>query len=233
MQALHLIKNGLIQLFFPHTCYGCGSDLLPEKNILCLPCLHDLPETNFAVHAGNPVEKIFWGRLPVQAAMTGFYFSKKAIIQTLIHLLKYKGKKEVGLFLGNRLGLQLQNNNRFQQIDALIPLPLFANKQKKRGYNQASIIANGISEVLQLPVWDDVIIRKIYTDTQTHKGRADRWHNVKESFALTNPDKLANKHVLLIDDVITTGATTEACGSVLLSASNVQLSIAAVAYARD
>ncbi len=233
MNTINLIINGLTQLFFPHTCYGCGSDLLSAESLLCLRCLNDLPETNFAKHANNPIEKIFWGRMPVSAAMTGFYFSKHAIIQTLIHQLKYKGKKEVGIFLGKRLGMQLKDSNRFTGIDALIPLPLFPHKQKRRGYNQAEVIADGISEVFNIPVWNNIITRKIYTDSQTRKGRTDRWENVKESFALQNANALRDKHVLLVDDVITTGATTEACGSVLLAAENVQLSIAALAFARD
>ncbi|HET9057333.1 MAG TPA: ComF family protein [Chitinophagaceae bacterium] len=233
MNTINLIKNGLVQLFFPHTCYGCGSDLLSKESLLCPYCLKDLPETNFAKYADNPVEKIFWGRIPVKAAMTGFYFSKHAIIQTLIHQLKYKGKKEVGAFLGNRLALQLKNSTRFAQIDALLPLPLFPHKLKLRGYNQAAVIADGMSEVLEIPVLNNVITRKIFTETQTRKGRTDRWQNVKESFALLNGDAIQNKHVLLVDDVITTGATTEACGSILLSANNVQLSIAALAFATD
>jgi ComF family protein len=233
MNTINLIKNGLTQLFFPHCCYGCGSDLLSEESLLCLRCLHDLPETNFAKHTNNPIEKIFWGRIPVTAAMTGFYFSKHAIIQTLIHQLKYKGKKEVGIFLGNRLAMQLKNSNRFNQIDALIPLPLFPDKLKKRGYNQAAVIAEGISEITGIPVFNNIITRKLFTETQTRKGRTDRWQNVKESFELLNGDAIQNKHIMLVDDVITTGATTEACGSVLLSANNVRLSIAALAFATD
>lgn len=233
MNTFKLVRNGLTQLFFPHCCYGCGSDLLSEESLLCLRCLADLPETNFAKHSNNPVEKIFWGRIPVAAAMTGFYFSKHAIIQTLIHQLKYKSKKEVGVFLGNRVGIQLKDGNRFSQVDALIPLPLFPDKQKKRGYNQASVIADGISEILGIPVLNNVITRKVFTETQTKKGRTDRWENVRESFALLNEAAIQNKHVLLVDDVITTGATVEACGSVLLSAKNTQLSIAALAFARD
>ncbi|MGE5109167.1 MAG: ComF family protein [Sphingobacteriales bacterium] len=233
MKAVHQIVNGLTQLFFPHTCAGCGSDLLGNDNLICIQCLANLPETNFAGHTNNPVEKIFWGRIPVKAAMTGFYFSKHAIIQTLIHQLKYKGNKEIGVFLGNRLGLQLKEANRFNQIDAIIPLPLFPDKQKRRGYNQASVIADGISEIISAPVWNNIITRRVYTDTQTHKGRIDRWQNVKESFDLLNSELIQNKHLLLVDDVITTGATTEACGSVLLSANNIQLSIAALAYATD
>jgi ComF family protein len=233
MKILQQISNGLNQLFFPHTCAGCGTDLLGNDNLICIQCLAGLPETNFAQNRDNPVEKIFWGRIPVNAAMTGFYFSKHAIIQTLIHQLKYKSNKEMGIFLGNRIGLQLKDSNRFNQIDAIIPLPLFPAKEKRRGYNQAAVIADGISEIINVPVWNNIIIRRVYTDTQTHKGRVDRWQNVKESFALLNPGSVTHKHLLLVDDVITTGATTEACGNILLSAGNVQLSIAALAYATD
>lgn len=191
-------------------------------------CYSNLPETNFADHAGNPIEKIFYGRLPVKLATAGYYFNKQTVLQRLVHQLKYKGNKDVGWQLGKWLGLQLKSSNRFNDIDALIPLPLFSEKQKRRGYNQSTILCEGIADVLQLPVLSDAVVRKRYTDTQTKKGRSDRWTNVDNSFAIANAELLSNKHVLLVDDVITTGATLEACGTALKTVQGLTLSIAAL-----
>ena len=191
-------------------------------------CFANLPETNFALYAGNPIEKIFYGRLNVQLATAGYYFHKQSALQRLVHQLKYKGNREVGWQLGKWLGMQLQKSNRFTNVQALVPLPLFPDKEKRRGYNQSSVLCEGIAEVLQLPLLNDAVTRKRFTDTQTKKGRSDRWTNVDNSFAISNTGLLTNKHVLLVDDVITTGATLEACGTALKTVQGLTLSIAAL-----
>jgi ComF family protein len=218
------IKESFLHLLFPHVCTGCGSDLLNEKNILCMRCISAMPETNFELHANNPVEKIFWGRLPLITATAQFYFTKESLMQHLMHQFKYKGNKELGLQLGRMIGDQLQRSNRFK-VDALIPLPLFPVKEKRRGYNQATILCEGIAEHMNIPVLDKVIIRPQHTETQTKKGRLERWENMEGKFVLINEEVIRNKHVLLVDDVVTTGATLEACGNELLKAENVRLSI--------
>ena len=225
------ILSPLVHLFYPHVCTGCGSDLVEEDNLLCLKCINDLPHTNFAMHAGNPVEKIFWGRLPLTAAMSEFYFAKGTLIQTLIHEFKYNGNIDVGMYLGAMMGSSLLGNNRFTKIDALIPLPLFADKEFKRGYNQATILCNGISEVTNIPVQKNNVVRKRFTETQTKKHRTERWENVASSFKVNKPQELKNKHILLVDDVVTTGATLEACGAEILKVEGTMLSIATLAYA--
>jgi ComF family protein len=225
------ILSPLAHLFYPHVCTGCGSDLLEEDNLLCLKCINDLPHTNFAMHTGNPVEKIFWGRLPLTAAMSEFYFAKGTLIQTLIHQFKYKGNKDVGMYLGAIIGRSLLSNNRFKQIDVLVPLPLFAEKEFKRGFNQATILCDGISEVTNIPVLKNNVVRKRFTETQTKKHRTERWENVASSFQVQNPKELKNKHALLIDDVVTTGATLEACGAEILKVEGSRLSIATLAFA--
>lgn len=217
-------------LFYPHTCAGCGNDLLEEDQTVCLHCYSNLPETGFFGLQNNPIEKIFYGRLPVSSAAAGYYFTKSAVLQRLIHQLKYRGNQEVGRQLGRWLGLQLKNSGRFTSIDALLPLPLFPEKEKKRGYNQSTVLCEGIADMIHLPILNEIVHRKRYTDTQTKKGRSERWVNVDGSFEISNPSALQNKHLLLVDDVITTGASMEACGHAILQAESAQLSMATLAW---
>lgn len=224
------IFRSTLHLFYPHICSGCGSDLLKEDQLLCIRCLHQLPHTHFAALPGNPVEKDFWGRISITAAYSQFYFSKEFLIQQLIHRLKYKGDKKIGLFLGEMMGKTMIKSNRFNTIDALVPLPMFPGKERRRGYNQATILCNGIAAAMNIPVLVDAVIRKQATETQTRKHRAERWENVKDSFTLNRGNELSGRHLLLVDDVVTTGATLEACGQVMLEAADVKLSIATLAY---
>ena len=229
-QLKNIVSNTL-HLFYPHVCTGCGSDLLQADNMLCLKCIHNLPHTDFANLSNNPVEKYFWGRIPLTAAYSQFYFSKEFLIQHLIHQLKYKGDTEIGFYLGEMMGKTLLSSSRFSSIDALIPLPLYADKEHKRGYNQAAVICNGMSAVMNVPVLNGAVIRQHATETQTRKHRTERWENVKQSFKVAKPAELGGKHLLLVDDVVTTGATLEACGHVILEVEHVNLSIATLAYA--
>ena len=225
------IVSSTLHLFYPHVCTGCGSDLLQEDNLLCFKCIHNLPHTNFAALANNQIEKDFWGRIQLTAAYSQFYFSKEFLIQHLIHQLKYRGDTNIGFYLGEIMGKSLLNSNRFNSLDALIPLPLYAGKEHKRGYNQATVICNGISSVMNIPVLNGAVIRQHATETQTRKHRTERWENVKSSFKVAKENELTGKHLLLVDDVVTTGATLEACGNVILETGNVKLSIATLAYA--
>ncbi|MEO5891220.1 MAG: ComF family protein [Ferruginibacter sp.] len=220
-----------LHLFYPHVCTGCGSDVLQEDNLLCLKCITSLPHTHFAEHANNPVEKIFWGRIPQVAAHSEFYFAKESLIQCLIHELKYKGNQQIGIYLGEIMGRTLLESGRFAAIDYLIPLPLYADKERKRGYNQAAVICRGLSNIMNVPVLTGNITRKRFTETQTKKHRTERWENVADSFMINDKAALQGKNILLIDDVITTGATLEACGHAILQAAEAKLSIAALAMA--
>ncbi len=225
------IFSSTLHLFYPHTCTGCGSDLLEENILLCLKCIHNLPHTHFAALANNPVEKYFWGRIPLEAAYSEFYFSKEFLVQQLIHQLKYKSDTSIGFYLGEMMGRTLLKSGRFNSIDAIIPLPLYADKERKRGYNQAAILGNGISSIINKPVLNETVIRRHATETQTRKHRTERWENVKDSFMVNNDKDLAGKHLLLVDDVVTTGATLEACGNIILEVPGSKLSIATLAYA--
>lgn len=225
------IKESILHVVFPHVCDGCGSDLVNIESCLCIRCVASLPETNFEQHAGNPVEKLFWGRMPVVNAAAHFYFTKESLMQHLMHQFKYKRNKELGLQLGRMLGNDLISSARFKNIDALVPLPLFPSKEKKRGYNQATVLCDGMAEILNLPVLTNVITRPQHTETQTKKGRIERWKNIEGKFLLKDPQAIQNKHLLLVDDVVTTGATLEACGNELLTAGNVKLSLATLCVA--
>jgi len=231
MAGLKEIKNSVLQILFPHVCSGCGSDILNEQSMLCMRCISELPETNFHMHANNPVEKIFWGRLSLVSATAQYYFSKETRMQRLMHQFKYKGNKDLGKQLGYLMGSDLLQSNRFKNIDALVPLPLFAAKEKRRGYNQATVLCEGIAEIMKVDIFRDIVRRTRHTDTQTKKGRVERWMNIEGKFELINPEKIRNRNILLVDDVITTGATLEACGQELLKAGNVQLRIATLCFA--
>jgi ComF family protein len=230
MNYTNTFFNSLLHLVYPKLCAGCGSDLVTGDHLICLSCMSGLPETNFFMHAGNPVEKIFWGRLKLEAASSHMYFTKGSVMQNLLHQFKYRGRSEVGIYFGNMIGESFINTERFGKVDALVPLPLHFKKEKKRGYNQAAVICDGIAGKMNVPVLKDVIKRRIKTETQTQMNRMERWDNIEGKFELIKSSMIKNKHLLLVDDVITTGATLEACGAELLKGEGVKLSIASLAY---
>ncbi len=169
---------------------------------------------------------MFWGRIPLTSATAQFYFTRHSGIQQLMHELKYRGNKDLGIYLGRIMGSQLAATHRFRYVDALIPLPLFAAKEKKRGFNQAELLCRGMGEVMNVGVLKNVVSRISHTETQTKKNRTERWQNMKGRFRVNDQEALRGKHVLLVDDVVTTGATLEACGKVILEAENCRVSIA-------
>lgn len=228
------LKNSLrdlAHLFYPVVCDGCGSDIISVGSPLCLHCISSLPHTNFHLYAGNPIEKIFYGRYALKAAHSEFYFSKAQLIQILLHQLKYKGNKTIGIYLGKVMGSSLLASTRFTAIDYIIPLPMFKKKEFRRGYNQASIICTGVAEVLTVPILEHMVLRIRATETQTRKHRTERWENVAETFIVKDAQILSGKHILLVDDVLTTGATLEACCECLGKIAGIQISIATLAFA--
>jgi ComF family protein len=230
IQVSSLLKDAL-HLFYPHQCISCGDDVLPFDKMICNYCFENLPRTQFSSLSENSIDRIFYGRLNLKAAHSEFYFSKGQLIQSLIHQLKYNGNKEVGVYLGQLMGQSLLMNNRFKEIDFIVPVPMFRQKEIKRGYNQADIIAQGVADAMQIPVAKDLVQRIQFTSTQTKKDRTERWDNVKNTFMIKNEQLFKNKSVLLIDDVITTGATLESCGETILQIPGAILSIATLAYA--
>lgn len=229
---LKTVLHSISHLLFPHLCNGCGSDLINGHHLVCLKCHQLLAETGFAAVSGNPVEKALWGRLDCVSAMSQYYFTKDSLLQKLIHQFKYKNNKDLARYFGLLMGETLQESERFQLPDALVPLPLFPDKKYKRGYNQSDLLCEGISEVLKVPVLYDAVLRIRYTSTQTLKTRMERWQNVEGVFMTAAKSELQQKRILLVDDVITTGATLEACGNAIVEdVPNVQLSVATLAYA--
>ena len=226
----HSITSPILHLIFPHLCDGCGSDLLSKDSSLCLKCISTLPVTGFESLPGNPIEKKFYGRIPLQNATAQYYFGKSSRVQELMHLLKYRHHKDLGIQLGKLMGDALHRSGRFN-VDAIIPIPLFMDREKKRGYNQSALLCEGIAEHLGKPVLKNVIIRPIHTETQTNKGRIERWKNIEGKFTVRDSSSIKDRNILLVDDVITTGATIEACGAELLKAGISNLSIAALCYA--
>jgi ComF family protein len=227
------ISHSLVHIFFPHVCVGCGNDGIDDDQLLCIQCLSKLPLTNFQSYPDNPVEKIFWGRAAISSASCQYYYTKNSILRQILHDFKYNGKKNIGIFFGQIMGNALIRSNRFNDIDALIPLPLFAAREKKRGYNQAAILSEGISSVAKIPVLKNAIVRTSSTETQTKKSRLERWQNMSGKFEVKDRNCLENKHLLLVDDVITTGATLDACANELLLVKGARVSIATLAYTTE
>ncbi|HOK60215.1 MAG: ComF family protein [Tenuifilum sp.] len=195
--------------------------------------MYHIPRTRFWNWDDNPVSQIFWGRVNVEHACSFFYFRKGSRYRKLLHMLKYQGREDIGVFLGRQFGLELKSSELYKPITAIIPVPLHPKRFKERGYNQAEAIARGLSEAMGVPVVTDVLLRNIYTQTQTKKTRMERMQNIAGAFTICNPEKIEGGHVLLVDDVITTGATLETCTQTLIDSVNVKVSVGTLAYATN
>ncbi len=229
MFAKPLIES-LLHLFFPHNCLGCHTDMIAPGQVLCATCFINLPETNLFEQEDNPLEHSFHGRVNIRHAAAAFYYSKDSLIQQLVYSLKYRGAKEAGEFLGTQLGMRLEQCQRFSDVDLIIPLPLNEKKLRRRGYNQAEIIARAVAEVWPKPVNTTALVRTIFTETQTKKDRQARWQTMEGVFVVADAKALEGKHILLIDDIITTGATIEACAGAINSVKGTSISLASVAW---
>jgi ComF family protein len=217
------------RLFFPKICGACDVALAKGEHHLCLHCSLDLPFTNFENIKNNPVEKAFYGRANIEFATSLCYFTKDEKVQNILHNIKYNEQKELAIHIGKIFGKRLQNNSHFKDISVIIPVPLHPQKEHVRGYNQSTLFAEGMSEILQIEIQDKNLIRTINTSTQTKKTRLERVENVEKAFEVKHPEKLKNKHILLVDDVLTTGATLEACAQTLIEQANCKVSIATIA----
>jgi len=222
--------NAFLHLLYPQICFGCGTDQIEKNMPLCDPCIKDLPTTEFFGINENPIEKNFWGRVPVQHAGALLFFTKDSIVQTLITQLKYQHNKKVGILFGRLMGQAIAAQEKLEQIDLLIPIPILHAKINNRGYNQSQVIALGIQQVWNRPIFGDVLIKKNWSNSQTKKDRKARLQQVPDLFFLQKPSSIEGKHVLLVDDVLTTGATLEAAIETLMAGSPASISIAVAAY---
>lgn len=225
--------SDLKELLFPRYCKVCRQRLMQSEQHLCLGCLLELPRTHYERDPNNRLMQHFMEWSEVVRATAYFHYYKEGKYSSLIHHLKYYDHPEVGTFLGHLAANELKQNGFFDGIDLIIPVPLSKKKYRKRGYNQCDYIARGMSEVTGIPLRTDCIKRAIDTDTQTHKGRSDRWKNTEGIFHAVKPEELKGKHLLLVDDVLTTGATLHACTSTLLTIPSVRISLFALAATKD
>lgn len=224
------IATDFISLFYPRYCYACDQGLAKGEETICSACMLELPRTQYHTDPDNALMNRLRGRVPLQFGVAFFLFRKRGKVQRLLHQLKYNNHPEIGRILGRVYGEELRQHNFDQRIDLIIPVPLHASRKRKRGYNQSAEFGKGLSQSLNKPCQEDVLVRITKTETQTKKTKLRRWQNVKEVFHVAKPEQLRDQHVLLIDDVITTGATIEACAHMLLTAGCGSVSIASIAY---
>jgi ComF family protein len=223
--------DDLLWLVYPELCAACGKPLNTGEQCLCASCRFHLPKTNFHLETENPIVKQFWGKVKVEAAASYFLFTKGEKVQNIIHELKYKKRKDIGIFLGELYGYDLKRSHVFSSVESILPVPLHPSKLRKRGYNQSACFAEGLSKSLEVSLDTKSLVRNTATQTQTRKHRYERFENVDNVFAVAEPGQVIGKHVLLVDDVITTGSTLVSCAEALLQQPGTKVSIATIAYA--
>ncbi len=220
--------SDLIDLIFPRHCCVCGETLSRQERDICLNCLYHLPKIE--AHHKQEIEQIFWGKIEIERAASYMYYRKGSPYNALMHKLKYKDAPEVGTRLAEMAAKELLDSGFFDGITRIVPLPLSKKKQRKRGYNQSEYIARGLSNITGIPVDTTLMKRDIANETQTHKNRDERWENVKDIFSVTTPQSLENEHILLVDDILTTGATLCSCAATLQNCCGCKISIFTLAY---
>lgn len=219
-----------VDLFYPRICPACERVLNQNERNLCLHCITSLPKTFFHLVQENPVEKLFWGRIRIEKAASFYYFTKHGHIQNLLHNIKYNGQKNMAKEVGRLYGLELKQTGYFNDADLIVPVPLHPKKLQKRGYNQAEYFGMGLSESLGITLSSNNLIRSVNTSTQTKKSRFQRWQNVESIFHVKEPEQFRNKHIVVVDDVITTGSTIES-SFFALEGLNCRFSVATIAFA--
>lgn len=225
--------KSLFNLLFPKTCPGCENLLLENESTICTHCRHDMPFTLHHLNPENETAKKFYGRLPVEHASSMVYFHKEGIVQQLIHNLKYRGREDVGTLMGQWYAQDLKNVEALASVDEVIPVPLHKKKLRERGYNQVAAFGKALAEGIGVPYNENILLRTSYTKTQTKKNIAARAEIIGSAFDVAFSDNDTGKHFLLIDDVITTGATLESCGRALLKIPGAKVSIVTIAYAHS
>ncbi len=221
----------MLNLFFPKVCEACSNALLDNQLVICVNCRHHLPVTNFHFDNSEVVKKVVYGRVKLENATALLHFSKKGIVQQILHNLKYRGHEEISGFFGQWLGTELKTLESYRTIDVVIPVPLYKTRLRKRGYNQVTKFGQEIAKSLNAEFNDEVLIKTRATTTKVFKGRLSRWNDDGAVFAISENKSLKGKHILLVDDIITTGATVEACATELLKIDNIKLSLVTMAIA--
>ena len=230
MGLKHIILD-FFNLIYPAYCYACVEDLEKNENVICTNCRMTLPRLKIEQDENNEMAKRFWGKVKVENAFAYYKFEKKGKVQKLLHHLKYEGKTEIGEMAGHWLANEIKDDGIEIGAEIIIPIPLHKSKLRSRGYNQSDSFAKGLSEKMNIP-WSDKILKKhIATSTQTKKNRYERFKNVEDVFTITNNELIQDKHILLVDDVITTGSTFESAIKTLLENGASKVSIAAIASA--
>lgn len=232
LQVSELFQD-FMSLIYPRCCMGCQDGLVKGEETLCTKCIHELPRTEYHLDQENPIFKRLYNRVPIKQAFSFFIFNKGGKVQNLLHELKYNNHPEIGRVVGKVYGEELHKNGLNEQIDEILPIPLHPSKQRRRGYNQSEEFAIGLAERLGVCCVSDALQRRTKTETQTKKSKLRRWENVKEVFQVVNSESIRGKRILLVDDVITTGATIEACAQILFDAGCASLSVASIAYAAE
>ena len=222
--------NAFLHLLYPQICFGCGTDQIDHTTPLCQQCIQNLPFTDFFSINQNPIEKICWGRADIKNAGALLFFTKDSLVQTLITQLKYHHNKKVGILFGKLMGEAIAVEEKFKEVDIIIPIPISASKINSRGFNQSKVIAMGMQHVWHRPLLNDVLIKKSWSNSQTKKNRKARLQQLPDLFYLQKPTSIEGKHILLVDDVLTTGATLEAAITSLMTGSPASVSIAVAAY---
>lgn len=230
MKKLKLFSH-FLNLLYPKTCLTCDSNLVLHEDCLCLNCLNEIPKSNYHLIEDNPVEKRFWGKVPIEHATSFFIFQKGSPFQKVLHHLKYKGNKKIGIVLGKYAGADICSVPAFEEIDCIVPVPLHPKKLKQRTYNQSELISIGLSEILEKPIETGNLIREHDNSTQTKKSVFERHENTEGIFRIKETELFNNKHVLLVDDVLTTGATIEACVHALMKTERIKISVFTLAVA--
>jgi ComF family protein len=223
------ILEDFISLFYPRYCRGCFNSLVKGEELICTLCLLEMPKSHYHLQQDNPFYQRLRGRLPVKHVMTLYKFVKQSRVQQVLHALKYKQQPELGEMLGRIYGQDLLEADYKNAFDLIIPVPLHISRRRIRGYNQSEEFGKGLSRILEVPCNDTYMMRSAKTETQTHKTKLSRWENVNRTFHVVKSEPIAEKRILLVDDVVTTGATLEACGQALLDAGCSELSIACIA----
>jgi ComF family protein len=227
------MSKSLLNLFFPKICAGCESLLLSDENVICSLCRNEIPLTKQHLIPNNEFYTKFYGKIPLEHASALCYFHKKGMVQQLIHQLKYKGHEEIGASFGKWYGPELQPLPQMQTVDYIVPVPLHPKKLRTRGYNQVSAFGKALSEVMHIPLEENLLFRTGYSNTQTAKNRLLRTELAKDIFQTKTTENYLNKHFMLIDDVITTGSTLEACATTLLKIPGSKISMVCMAMSQS